>query len=129
MDFFRWSYGLAKWYTIDVGKKSSSSEIFELLCRENTIRYIDDFSIDTHHFCVVEIDLFDDSFDSLYPYRFPDFECLTHDDRETSKEIREDILACEGEDRSSDTGSCQKSSGTDMERFEDEKSSPDPYKK
>lgn len=118
-----------EWNLECVDIKSSAREIFDLFCIEDSIRHKYDFPFCTHDFGIVEIDLFDDSFEVFHLYRFTDFECFAHDDRETSEEIGDDILAREGEYHSSDTRSGKESTRIHTDLFEYDESSCDPCQK
>ena len=126
-DLRRISYRFFKRHFIDIEIESSSTEILEILSIECAIGYIDHLPFYTHDLGIVEGDLFYDSLDSLDPYGISDLEGFTQYDRETTKEISDDIFACEGEYGASYPCSCEESTGIDREALEYEKSSYDPY--
>ena len=69
---------------IDIEIKSSSRKILEIFCIECPIWYINDFSFSTHDFCIIEVYLFYDSFDTFYFYGITDLKGFTEYDREAS---------------------------------------------
>lgn len=87
------------------------------------------FPFGIHDFCIVEIDLFDDSLNSLYFDSITNLEGLAHNDRETSEKIGDNISTGESKDGSSYTRSGKKSTGIYLQTFEDEKSSDYPDNK
>ena len=113
----------------DIGIESSSREVLDLFRIEDTIRHEDDFPFSTHDFGIVQIDLLHDSFEIFHSDCLPDLEGLTHDDREASEEVRDDILAREGEDDPSDPRSGKETTRIDPNLIENEKSSSNPYEK
>jgi hypothetical protein len=129
LDFFRIADRFLKGNSIGIEKKSPSGEVLEIFAIEYPIWHIDDLTIVVHDFCIIECDFFYDPLDPLDTDRIPDLECFTHDDRHTSEEVGDDISTREDKYSSTDTRSCEESSGIDMEVLEEDKSSNDPYKK
>lgn len=109
--------------------KSAPREIFYLFSVEHPIWHEYYLSLVTHDFCIVQVNFFDDSFNSLDSYCLTNFECFTHDDRETSEKIGDNIFTCEGKYHSSDTCSSKESACIYTDFFENNKSSNNPYTK
>ncbi len=127
-DWTRISTGLLKGYLEYIYIESPTWEIFDLFRIENSIGHEDYFSFITHDFCIVEIDFFDDPFEIFDSDRLSDLKGPTHDNGETSEEIRDNILAREGENHSSYPCTSKESTSIDSRLLEDDKSSSDPDK-
>ena len=84
MNFIRVTDIFLKRNFIDIEIKSSSGKILEIFCIECPVWYINNFSLSTHDFCIIEVYLFYDSFDAFYFYGITDLKGFTEYDREAS---------------------------------------------